>query len=201
LPARTGIAFVLVQHLDPNHESILAELLGNFTAMTVMQVHSELPVRPDHVYVIPPNATMVIVDGILRVSRPVQERSYRRKPIDAFFVSLAENMRDQAIGVILSGADSDGTLGLEAIKAEGSITFAQNDTAKFDAMPRSAIAAGAVDFVLAPQGIAHELAVLARHRIPRPVAGQLFGDSAAMDEILEMDRRSRTFLQAGFWTA
>jgi two-component system CheB/CheR fusion protein len=132
---------------------------------------------------------MVIVDGILRVSRPVQDLSYQRRPIDAFLVSLAENMRDRAIGVILSGTASDGTIGLKAIKAEGGITFAQNDTAKFDGMPRSAIAAGAVDFILAPQAIAHELAALGRDRIPRPAAEQPFGDSGAMDEILEMVRR------------
>ena len=189
LPAKTGIAFVLVQHLDPHHESILADLLGNYTPMPVMQVHGDVPVEPDHVYVIPPNAAMVIVDGILRVSRPAQALSYQRRPIDAFFVSLAENMRNRAIGVVLSGAASDGTLGLKAIKAEGGITFAQNDTAKFDGMPRSAIAAGAVDFVLAPRDIAHELAALARRPTPRPGPEQPFGDSAAMDEILEMVRR------------
>ena len=114
LPAKTGIAFVLVQHLDPHHESILADLLGNYTPMPVMQVHGDVPVKPDHVYVIPPNATMVIVDGILRVSRPLQDLSYQRSPVDAFFVSLAENMRNRAIGVILSGAASDGTRRFES---------------------------------------------------------------------------------------
>ena len=168
LPADSGMAFVLVQHLDPYHQSILADLLGNYTHMSVMQVKDEVPVKPDHVYVIPPNATMVILDGILRVSRPVQELSHQRRPIDAFFLSLAENMRNRAIGVVLSGAASDGTLGLKAIKAEGGITFAQDDTAKFDGMPRSAIAAGVVDFVLAPQAIAMELTALARHPISRP---------------------------------
>ena len=189
LPSNTGMAFVLVQHLDPHHESILADLLANYTRMPVLQVHGDVPVKPDYVYVIPPNATMVIVDGILRVSRPAQDLSYQRRPIDAFFASLAENMRHRAIGVILSGAASDGTLGLKAIKAEGGITFAQNDTAKFDGMPRSAIAAGVVDFVLAPRSIAQELAAIARHRISRPAAEELFGDSPAMDEILAMVRR------------
>ena len=92
LPASTGMAFVLVQHLDPHHESILADLLGNYTRMPVMQVHGDVPVKPDRVYVIPPNATMVIVDGTLRLSRPAQDLSYQRRPIDAFLVSLAENM-------------------------------------------------------------------------------------------------------------
>jgi len=189
LPASTGMAFVLVQHLDPHHESILADLLGNYTRMPVMQVHVDVPVKPDHVYVIPPNATMVIANGILRVSQPVQDLSYQRRPIDVFLVSLAQNMHNRAIGVILSGAASDGTVGLKAIKAEGGITFAQDDTAKFDGMPRSAIAAGVVDFVLAPQRIAQELAAIACLPISRPTPERLFDDSAAMDEILEMVRR------------
>lgn len=153
-----------------------------------MQVHGDVPVMPDHVYVIPPNATILIADGILRVSPPVQELSYQRRPIDAFLISLAANMRNRAIGVILSGAGSDGTLGLKAIKAEGGITFAQDDTAKFDGMPRSVIAAGHVDFVLDPRGIAHELAALARHPTYHHGGEQLF-DSAAMDQVLEMVRR------------
>ncbi len=189
LPANTGIAFVLVQHLDPHHESILADLLGNCTRMPVNQVLGDVPVRPDHVYVIPPNSTMVIVEGVLRVSRPLQDLSYQRRPIDAFLISLAENMRNRAIGVILSGAASDGTRGLKAIKAEGGITFAQNDTAKFDGMPRSAIAAGVVDFVLPPREIANQLAALAGHPASRPAAEQLSGDQAAMGGILEMIRQ------------
>jgi two-component system CheB/CheR fusion protein len=189
LPATTGMAFVLVQHLDPHHESILADLLGNYTRMPVVQVHADVHVKPDCVYVIPPNATMVVVDGTLRVNRPSPERSYQRKPIDAFFTSLAENMHNLAIGVVLSGAASDGTLGLKAIKAEGGITFAQDDTAKFDGMPRSAIAAGVVDFVFPPQRIAQELAALARHPMSGPTPQQLFDDSHAMDKVLATVRR------------
>jgi two-component system, chemotaxis family, CheB/CheR fusion protein len=189
LPSDTGMAFVLVQHLDPHHASILAELLANYTRMPVLQVHGDVPVKPDNVYVIPPNATMVIGDGVLRVSRPAQDLSYQRRPIDAFFVSLAANMHHRAIGVVLSGAASDGTQGLKAIKAEGGITFAQNDTAKFDGMPRSAIAAGVVDFVLAPRSIAQELAALANHLISGSSAEELFDDSRAMDEILAILRR------------
>jgi len=154
LPAQTGMAFVLVQHLDPHHESVLADLLGNYTRMPVIQVRDDVRVEPDHVYVIPPNATMVIVGGILRVHRPAQELSHQRRAIDTFLTSLAESMHNRAIGVVLSGAASDGTLGLKAIKAEGGITFAQDATAKFDGMPRSAIGAGYVDFVLPPKRIA-----------------------------------------------
>ncbi len=184
LPPQTGMAFVLVQHLDPRHESILADLLGNYTRMPVIQVRDEARVEPDHVYVMPPNATMAIVDGVLRVHRPAQEPSHQRRAIDAFFTSLAENMHNRAIGVVLSGAASDGTLGLKAIKAEGGITFAQDATAKFDGMPRSAIAAGFVDFVLPPKRIAEELATMARHPLAGPTIDQLLDDFPTIDKIL-----------------
>ena len=116
LPANTGMAFVLVQHLDPRHSSILAELLGSLTRMPVIQVHGETPVEPDHVYVIPPNATMVIANRILKLNPP-QDPSRQRRPIDVFLTSLAEDVHNRAIGVVLSGAVSVGTLGLKAIKA------------------------------------------------------------------------------------
>ncbi|HZY71745.1 MAG TPA: chemotaxis protein CheB, partial [Edaphobacter sp.] len=186
LPATTGMTFVLVQHLDPHHESILAELLGNYTRMPVIQVQDGVHVEPDRVYVIPPNATMVLLDGSLSVSRPLEALSHRRRPIDQFFVSLAETMRNRAIGVILSGAASDGTLGLKAIKAEGGITFAQDATAKFDGMPRNAIAAGVVDFVLAPKRIAEELTRLAHHTISGFAPEALLGESPVMEKILAL---------------
>ena len=182
------MAFVLVQHFDPHHESTLADLLGNYTRMPVMQVHGEVPVKPDRVYVIPPNATMVIVDGIFSVSRPCKTSLYQRKPIDAFFTSIAENMRNRAIGVILSGATSDGTLGLKAIKAEGGITFAQDTTAKFDGMPRSAVASG---LSILSHAAAHrqELAAIPCLPISRPTPERLFDDSTVKDDILEVVRR------------
>ena len=161
LPADTGMAFVLVQHLDPKHTSTLAGLLGNHTKMRVLEVTDGTEVRPNHVYVIPPNTVMTIAGGALHLSpRPEHERYM---PIDAFMRALAQDRKSNAIGVILSGAASDGTLGLKAIKAEGGIAFAQDESARFDSMPRSAIAAGVVDFVLPPQGIAMELAALAWH--------------------------------------
>src|ERR1700693_3285694 len=151
LPTNTGMAFVLVQHLDPRHGSILAELLANWTSMPVLQVHNEMPVEPNHVYVIPPNATMAIANRILKLDPPAQQPSHQRRPVDVFFASLAEDAHNNAIGVVLSGAASDGTLGLKAIKAEGGITFAQDGTAQFDGMPQSAISAGFVDFILSPK--------------------------------------------------
>ena len=162
LPPKTGLAYVLVQHLDPNHESMLADLLAQHTSMPVRQAAQGTKVEPNHVYIIPPNVRMAIRKGILELSPRKEDRS-RNLPIDYFFSSLAEDQRSRAIGIVLSGAASDGTLGLEAIKAAGGITFAQDRTAKFDGMPRSAIAAGVVDFVLPAHGIARELASISGH--------------------------------------
>src|SRR5258708_29045420 len=155
LPSDTGMAFVLVQHLAPEHDSLLPALLANATPMPVLQVKNGMKVLPNQLYVIPPNAGMAIVDGTLRL-RPRQTQG-RQRCIDTFFESLAHDRCQEAIGVILSGTASDGTLGLEAIKGEGGLTFAQNDSARFNSMPRSAIATGCVDFVLSPADIAREL--------------------------------------------
>src|SRR5229473_4804680 len=163
LPSRTGMAYVLVQHLDPSHESALTELLAKATEMPVRQVTDATPVEPTHVYVIPPNVDMIISQGILRLTARTETRG-RHMPIDRFLRSLAEDQRSNAIGVILSGTASDGTLGLAAIKAEGGITFAQDEkSAKYDGMPQSALAAGCVDLVLPPDGIAEELVRICEH--------------------------------------
>src|SRR6266851_3001788 len=163
LPPRTGMAYVLVQHLDPTHESVLTELLTKTTEMPVRQVADATPVEPNHVYVIPPNVDLIISQGILRLTARTEARGHHM-PIDRFLRSLAEDQGSNAIGVVLSGTASDGTLGLAAIKAEGGITFAQDEkSAKFDGMPQSAIAAGCVDLVLPPDGIAEELARICEH--------------------------------------
>ncbi len=161
LPPEPGLALVLVQHLDPRHSSSLVELLSRTTRMPVLAAQNGMVVEADHVYVIPPNASLTTVDGTLHlVPRPVGHQM----PIDVFFRSLAEAEGSNAIGVILSGTASDGTLGLQAIKAEGGITFSQDEkSAKYDGMPRSAIATGCVEFVLPPRGIADELVRLCRH--------------------------------------
>ena len=173
MPATTGMAFVLIQHMDPTHESMLPQLLGKATSMPVRQVQDGLAVEPDHVYVIPPDAGMTIDQGILRLmARKVT--AGKILPIDDFFRALAEDRKTAAIGVILSGTASDGTLGLTAIKAEGGITFAQDQqSARFPDMPLSAVAAGCVDFCLPPDKIAAELARMGRHPYIR-----------ALDEIL-----------------
>src|SRR5579864_298450 len=169
LPPDTGLAFVLVQHLDPGHESMLTSLLSKATEMPVTEVKEGVHAEPNHVYIIPPNTTMGILNGHLHLTARMEPGS-RHMPIDHFLQSLAEDQGSGAIGVILSGAATDGTLGVKAIKAEGGITFAQDEkTAKYSGMPRSAIAAGCVDFVLPPERIARELARIGRHpylRIP-----------------------------------
>ncbi|HEY3153139.1 MAG TPA: CheR family methyltransferase [Candidatus Binatia bacterium] len=136
--------------------------------MPVREVTNNLRVEENHVYVIPPNTNLGVAQGVLKL-RPRQQTRTPTRSIDLFLESLAQDRRERAIGVILSGTATDGTLGLEAIKAEGGITFAQDDSARYDSMPRSAIAAGCVDFVLKPEDIAKELARIANHPY---VAGQ-----------------------------
>jgi two-component system CheB/CheR fusion protein len=156
-----GMAFVLIPHLDPRHESAMKELLSRATKMPVLQVEHGMRVRADHVYVIPPGEEMTIREGILQLSKRQQ---HPPMPIDIFLRSLAEDQRNNAIGVILSGTATDGTLGLAAIKGEGGITFAQDPkSAKYDGMPSSAIASGMVDSILKPAQIADELAHIRRH--------------------------------------
>ena len=162
LPLDTGMGFVLVQHLDPEHESALTQILSRATSLPVCDVTNNQAVQPNCVYIIPPDTNLSIAEGMLKLQPRAKTRTPHR-PIDAFFESLALAHRERAIGVVLSGTASDGTLGLEAIKAEGGITFAQDDSAKYDSMPRSAVAAGCVDLVLSPPDIAKELARIAKH--------------------------------------
>jgi two-component system CheB/CheR fusion protein len=162
LPPNTGIAFVLVQHLDPKHESILAEILARETSMPVHEAREAIAVRPNEVYVIPSDRDMIIQNGKLNLVKRMQTHNLHM-PIDYFFRSLAEDQKSNAIGIILSGTGTDGTLGLRAIKAESGLTFAQDEkSARYDGMPRSAITAGVVDFVMPPEAIAKELARFAR---------------------------------------
>src|SRR6266566_1698517 len=178
LPADTGMAVVLIQHLDPKHESILTALLSRSTRMPVHEVANRMPVEPNHVYVIPRNANMQISDTTLHLTRR-PDTGEKHMPVDFFFQSLAEAKKSNAIGIILSGTGSDGTAGLRAIKSEGGITFAQDlNSARFDGMPRSAIAAGMVDYVLPPEEIARDLANISRH----PYVTSDGGGSVAEDE-------------------
>jgi two-component system CheB/CheR fusion protein len=170
LPPDTGMAYVLVQHLDPKRESMLKDILSRSTTMPVLEVRSGMRIVPNNVYVIAANTEITLYDGSFKVNPRPKERG-RELGIDHFMRSLAEKYKARAIGIVLSGTMSDGALGLRAIKAEGGLTFAQaEDTAKFYDMPRAAIAAGAVDFVYPPEKIAEELARMGRHPYVRPAA-------------------------------
>jgi len=189
LPHDTGMAFVLIQHLDPSHESHLTELLSKACKMPVCEVKGETRAEANHVYVIPPRCNLGIFEGVLHTSaRPT---SGPNMPIDSFLRALAADRASQALGVVLSGTASDGTLGLQAIKAAGGVTFAQElRTAKFDSMPRSAIAAGVVDFILPPAGIAQELIAIshASHFPTEPREAVEPRRDAAMVKILRLVR-------------
>lgn len=167
LPVDSGMVFVLVQHLAPKHHSLLTELLSKKTQMVVEEIADGMEVEPNRVYVIPPNATLSISGHTLKL-RPRDESGAMHMSIDYFMRALAEQQGNRAIGVILSGAGTDGTLGMAEIQAQGGVTFAQDEaSAKYGAMPRSAVAAGCVDYVLPPKGIARELARIARHPFVR----------------------------------
>lgn len=162
LPADTGMSFVIIQHLHPDYPSSLVEILSRITKMPVHQVSEGAHMKPNEIYIIPPNALMSISDGALHLTKRANTRG-PQMPIDYFLRHLAEEYKSQAIGIILSGTGTDGTLGLKALKDEGGISIAQDESAKFDGMPRSAIAAGHVDFVLSPSAISEELVRFSRH--------------------------------------
>ncbi len=185
LPPDAPMALVLVQHLDPKHASLLTELLARTTPLRVVEVRPGTRVEPAHVYVIPPNSTMTISSGTLQLG-PRASGSGPHMPIDVFLRSLAEDCGDRAIGVVLSGTASDGALGIKAIKGEGGVTFAQDPaTAGHDGMPRSAIASGAVDFVLSPELIGRELTRIGRHPYVRQTATPTVATAPAEEPALE----------------
>jgi two-component system CheB/CheR fusion protein len=163
LPAATGMAFLLVQHLDPRHPSFLAEILAKKAGIAVETAADGMPIKPDHLYVNPPNSTLTVANDVLRLrSREAGERPH--KPINILFRSLAEQYGHQAVAIVLSGTDSDGALGLEEIKTAGGITMAQEPaSAKFDGMPKSAIATGCVDFVMPSKELGKEMLRIGRH--------------------------------------
>jgi two-component system, chemotaxis family, CheB/CheR fusion protein len=163
LPADTGLAIVFVQHLDPKHHSMLTEILSRSTTMPVSEAANGMPVEANHVYVIPPNNDLEIAQGTLHLAARTQGPG-AHMPIDRFLRSLADECGSRAIGVILSGAGTDGSAGVQAIKAAGGVTFAQDQfTAKFASMPQAAVATSCVDFVLPPDRIAAELVRMGHH--------------------------------------
>jgi two-component system CheB/CheR fusion protein len=180
MPPDSGMAFIVVQHLDPRHTTLLPELLGKTTRMSVEQVRDETPVQNDHVYVIPPNSVLTIEGGVLRLSAP-PERSGPRMPIDSLFHSLAEDQRHRAVCLLLSGSGTDGTLGLRSVKEHGGMAMAQSpESARHDSILRSAIATGLVDHVLPPEEMPTRLveyAAYLRDLQDRNAAGDLFEEA------------------------
>ncbi|MEY3106876.1 MAG: hypothetical protein RIT35_1049, partial [Pseudomonadota bacterium] len=157
------MAFILVQHLAPDHKSILTELIQHYTRMVVSEVEDGMEIQVNHTYIIPPNCDMAILNGKLQLLTPSLPRGLRF-PIDFFFRSLALDQHERAIGIILSGTGSDGTLGSRAIKAEGGVLFAQELTsAEFDGMPFSIINTGLVDFILPPQKMPAQIISYIKH--------------------------------------
>ena len=165
LPAGTGMAFILIQHLDPTHASMMVDLLAGHTPMKVQQAADGMPLEPEHVYLIPPGAYLSIQGGALRLSEP-RERHGARLPFDFFLRSLAEELGRRAICVVLSGTGGDGSLGLKAVKEKGGLVIAQDpNEAEYDGMPRSAIMTGAVDLVLPVAKIPETLAKYGRQLV------------------------------------
>jgi two-component system CheB/CheR fusion protein len=158
-----GMAFILVQHMAPDHKSMLSTLVKRYTRMQVFDVEDGMPVQPDCVYIIPPNWDLALLSGALQLHEPSAARGHRL-PIDFFFRSLAQDQHERAICVVLSGTGSDGTLGAREVKGAGGMVMAQSpDTTEFSGMPQSAIVAGLVDLVLPPQDMAHHLTTYALH--------------------------------------
>ncbi|HSQ92914.1 MAG TPA: CheR family methyltransferase, partial [Methanoregula sp.] len=172
VPNDSGMAFVIIQHLDPTYKGVMPELLQRMTPLKVIQVTDRTKVQPDRVYLIPPNKDMSLLHGFLHLIDPRAPRGLRL-PVDYFFTSLAQDLGDQSIGVVLSGMGSDGTLGLRAIREKGGLGLVQDpSTAKFDSMPRSAIDAGLADITATPDEMPEKIADFIRltplFRVPKP---------------------------------
>lgn len=192
LPADTGMAFVVVQHLDPTHESALSSLLARATEMPVMEARNNVSLEVNHLYIIPPNKSMGISARRLKLFPRRGEGRDEYMPINLFFRSLAEEEGSNSVGIILSGNGSDGTQGLLAIKAAGGITFAQDEkSAKYPGMPGNAITAGCVDFVLPPEKMVRELKQIGSHLGAGLVEEKAEGPTVekAFEEILMLVRQ------------
>ena len=163
VPPDSGMAFVIVQHLDPTHKSLLVELLQRFTPLPVLEIEDGMAVPPNHVYVIPPNNDLTIAGGVLRLEQRPADSTGPRLPIDSFFRSLAEDQRERAVGIVLSGTGSEGAQGLKEIKGAGGLTLVQEPaSAQYDGMPRHAIATGFVDLILPPEQMPEALLAFLR---------------------------------------
>ncbi|NTV01240.1 MAG: PAS domain-containing protein [Chlorobiaceae bacterium] len=191
VPASSGMAFVIVQHLDPVHKGFMVELLQRVTPMPVVQVADATLIEPEHVYVIPPNKDMSMLKGRLYLVDPVKPHGMRL-PVDYFFRSMAEDLQQESIGVILSGMGSDGTLGLRAIKEKGGGVFVQDpSTAKFDGMPRSVIDTGLADVVAPPEELPGRILSYVRFQPPlaMPDAQLERNKPSGLDKVLMLLRQ------------
>jgi len=190
LPPDTGMAYIYVQHLSPDHKSLLPSILSKLTDMKVQEIDDMEKMRPDNLYIIPYNKEIEVMDGHIQLlPRPANRSS--NLSIDVLFSSLAETHKENVVGIVLSGSAYDGTRGLKEIKLAGGITFAQDDSAKFSSMPKSAIAEGVVDFVLSPKEIARELAWMSKH----PLVKRNLVKTTPEDEIDNSDPDLKVILQ------
>src|SRR5688572_5799496 len=187
----SGMAFVVIQHLPPDRESLVPDILARHTKMKVLQVVDGMKVEPDHVYVIRPGHTLTLRNGILHLGEPVEKRGHQR-PIDDFFRSLAEEQRERAIAIVMSGMGSNGTAGAQVIKTVGGVCIAQEpDSAKFPSMPRNLLDAGHADFVLRPSEMPDVLIRYSSHPYARgtePVDAVLSQNQTTLNEILTLLR-------------
>ena len=197
VPAGSGLAYVVVQHMDPTHKALLGELLQRVTPMPVREAVDAQHVEPDAVYVIPPNSELTVLGGALHLAAPLLARG-QRLPIDVFFSSLARELGPRAIGIVLSGMGSDGTQGLQAISSQGGLTLAQQpDSAQFDSMPRSAIASSCVDIVALAAAMPERiLGITGRQPVPESPPPESDADPEdALDRVLDLlhDRTRHDF--------
>ncbi len=182
LPSNTGMAFVIIQHLAPDHKSLLADILGKYSAMPVTEIRDGMRVERNHIYMIPPKYNVEIVSDVLRLREYDNQKI--NHPIDIFFRSLAAAYENRAVAVILSGTGSDGTNGIRSIKEQNGVIIVQTpESAKFDGMPRSAISTGFVDLVQKPDSIAKEMAHIAASMV----------DSTSRLQLSDHDLMSQVF--------
>jgi len=184
MPINSGMAFVVIQHLDPTHKGLLRELIQRITEMPVFTVTDRLKVKPNCVYVIPPNSSMSILNGVLHLFEPVEVRGLRL-PVDLFLRSLADDQQEKSIGIILSGMGSDGSAGLRAIKEKSGLVLVQDPaSAKFDGMPRSAIESVLVDIVAPANELPEKLISITRQYINIRISQEVVRDSSSLEKII-----------------
>ena len=184
MPKNSGMAFVVIQHLDPNHKGMMPEILQRITEMKVITVTDRLKITPNCVYVIPPNKSMSILKGALHLFEPIETHGLRL-PIDLFFRSLAEDLSKQSVGIILSGMGSDGSLGLKAIKEQGGIVLVQEpESAKFDSMPQNAIKAVTVDFIAPANELPSKLLSIDKTVLRKNSVTILEKDGSSLEKII-----------------